>query len=339
MATRATGKRNKRWMGQVQKNGDRRTAYFRTKREALEWEAKQRAANWSITPYAPTLGKWAELYLSHVRKINVRRVIREKEFAFERLFRSVDKDCLVEDFGRMQAQRFLDSEFGQRTACAVNKTKVHLCAAWNWGVYYLEFPEPNPFAKIKPFPEDKKAQYTPPMKDFWAVYNVASSQHQAMLLLYLMTAARKTEIFSLRWRDVDFRAKEITLYTRKTKSKGLEPKTIPMTEACYNVLLEIHKGQQGAELVFICPVTGGQYSRNTRWLNKLCERAGVKRFGFHGIRRLSATYLAENGVPMVFVSRLLRHSTVSMTERYVNSTCNFRDSILCLDQAFKSGAV
>ena len=38
---------------------------------------------------------------------------------------------------------------------------------------------------------------------------------------------------------------------------------------------------------------GMGHSQLMQWLRRLCNRAGVDRFGFHGIRHLSASILAE----------------------------------------------
>ena len=54
----------------------------------------------------------------------------------------------------------------------------------------------------------------------------------------------------------------------------------------------------------------GQYSK--------LINTGVKRFGFHGIRHLTASLLAERNIPLVEIQHHLRHDHLSTTEKYIH---------------------
>ena len=73
-----------------------------------------------------------------------------------------------------------------------------------------------------------------------------------------------------------------------------------------------------ASLVFCDPATGGPFTARIQWLRRLCVRAGVERFGHHGIRHLCASILAARGVPLVEVQRHLRHENLTTTQRYIH---------------------
>ena len=55
------------------------------------------------------------------------------------------------------------------------------------------------------------------------------------------------------------------------------------------------------------------------WLKKLCAKAGVDQFGFHGIRHLFASILANRNVPLVEIQKMLRHGSITTTARYIHS--------------------
>ena len=61
------------------------------------------------------------------------------------------------------------------------------------------------------------------------------------------------------------------------------------------------------------------YLYRQHWLKKLCARAGVKQFGFHGIRHLFASILASKNVPLVEIQKMLRHGSIATTQRYIHS--------------------
>ena len=54
-------------------------------------------------------------------------------------------------------------------------------------------------------------------------------------------------------------------------------------------------------------------------MKKLCKRAGVKAFGWHAIRHLTAVILYKSGEPVSKIQKILRHQHPTTTERYVAS--------------------
>ena len=47
-----------------------------------------------------------------------------------------------------------------------------------------------------------------------------------------------------------------------------------------------------------------------------CRRAGIDNFHINDLRHTFASWLVREGVPLYVVSKLLRHSSIQMTERY-----------------------
>ena len=49
-----------------------------------------------------------------------------------------------------------------------------------------------------------------------------------------------------------------------------------------------------------------------------CKRAGIKNFRINDLRHTVASWLVMEGVSLYEVSKLLRHSSIKMTERYAH---------------------
>lgn len=49
-----------------------------------------------------------------------------------------------------------------------------------------------------------------------------------------------------------------------------------------------------------------------------CRRAGIENFRIHDLRHTFASSLVREGVSLYKVSKLLRHSSIQMTERYAH---------------------
>ncbi|MGR0479877.1 MAG: tyrosine-type recombinase/integrase [Candidatus Electronema sp. V4] len=69
------------------------------------------------------------------------------------------------------------------------------------------------------------------------------------------------------------------------------------------------------------------YFERSKWLPKLCRLAGVKEFGLHGIRHLSASILIRAKVSLLDVQTILRHTNLTTTQRYVHRLESVRKAI------------
>ena len=49
-----------------------------------------------------------------------------------------------------------------------------------------------------------------------------------------------------------------------------------------------------------------------------CKRAGIKDFRIHDLPHTCASWLVKNGTPLLEVRKLLRHASITMTERYAH---------------------
>lgn len=156
----------------------------------------------------------------------------------------------------------------------------------------------------------------------------------AAVLLCLYAGLRLGELCALRWTDIDFDGRILTVNrtvqrlavpgsAAKTILSETEPKsessrrTIPLTEE----LLEILSRFRG-ELPY---VFGGEKPMDPRTMQyrfkKLLKDAGIDDRTFHTLRHTFATNCVENGMDVKALSELLGHSDVKITlNRYVHPT-------------------
>ncbi len=272
--------------------------------------------------------------MTYSRQKFAQRTIEGKERAFRELLGFFGPKFDVRKITCKLAFDHLAAQAKQRTGAAANADRKDLRAGWAFGVKFLDFPEKNPFS-ISKFPQIKRKRYVPPKKDMQSVLNVAGPQDYAILTTMLHTAGRKNEILGLKWTDVDLENRKITLWTKKRAGGHTEPDDLPMTDVLHDCLTEYSK-------IRPCPASEYVFSRKngTRYLHKnhlmreLCAAAGVKKFTYHCIRHLSASMLAEAGVPLVVIQQILRHKSISTTSRYVHSLLGTQvnlDSALKLD--------
>ncbi|CAK8714702.1 hypothetical protein KKHLCK_03760 [Candidatus Electrothrix laxa] len=81
------------------------------------------------------------------------------------------------------------------------------------------------------------------------------------------------------------------------------------------------------EWAFLNPVTELPYASRQRWVPRLCKKAGVKEFGLHGIRHLSASILISNKVSLLDVQTILRHKNLTTTQGYIHRLEDVRSAV------------
>lgn len=133
---------------------------------------------------------------------------------------------------------------------------------------------------------------------------------RGIMLLALFTGMRKSEIFRLKWADIDFERNFIHL--RKTKSG--KKKEIPLNSQA-RAVLEAHP--RTSDYVF-AGKDGGQRVTIQVALRRIRTAAGLPPDfrPLHGLRHSFASRLVSAGVDLYTVSQLLTHASTTMTARY-----------------------
>lgn len=325
------------WIGQVRRDGRKFRSHFQTKSQAKKWEIEFHQAIGQDQPETtPTISlfDFATKYLDFSQTKYVMKTYKEKQSAFRSLFRSVSPDKPVSDLTKSDVLNHFTFLTKTRSGNSVNKDRKNLIAAWHWAQSYIEgFPGKNPF-QVERFPEKRHPRYIPTIEDFWKVYQQAESeQDRVMLQSYLYLAARRNEIFVLKREDIDLKRRKIRLYTRKRKDGALEFDWIPIADQLFSALkLHVEEVEPGS-WVFANPATGLPYFERGKWMRRLCKSAGVKPFGLHAIRHMTASILSEKNAPLIDIKTILRHRKITTTERYIHQLSSCRASLSFLPES------
>ncbi len=142
--------------------------------------------------------------------------------------------------------------------------------------------------------------------------------------LTLNTGCRKGELLNLKWSNVDFSTR--LLYLEQTKSG--EWQTVPVTEEARVVLLRRLRLREATcpetQFVFFHQadragaIVGDRVKDVRTSFVRACKQAGIEDFRIHDLRHTYASWLVMGGVSLYDVSKLLRHSSIKMTERYAH---------------------
>lgn len=147
----------------------------------------------------------------------------------------------------------------------------------------------------------------------------ASGIWYELVLLALQTGLRFGELIALRWKDIDFDRKILTVNRNIVRGIEGSPKSnksriVPLTNTLFTVLRE-RKSEN--EFIFYDsykkPLKYGNCKRN---LHKICAKAGLRKIGWHILRHSFASNLASQNNSIVAIKELLGHSDIKTTMRY-----------------------
>lgn len=136
--------------------------------------------------------------------------------------------------------------------------------------------------------------------------------------LLFATGIRRNSMVNLKVSDIDFDNSVISIKVTKNR----KPLLIPITNTLLNILKEFlkHRQAQNDDAYLFCNAYGQQFLDGT--LNKAMDfynhKRGVESTGLHKWRHTFAKQWILNGGNVVVLSRLLGHSSLQITQGYIN---------------------
>lgn len=138
------------------------------------------------------------------------------------------------------------------------------------------------------------------------------------ILIAVSTGMRRSEIAALRWQDVDFTRKEISVRNTINEggiNKGLQPVKTKLSERIIvmpdTLVNELNAMKRNSEFIL-----GKAYNPSYLWrkMREVILLNGMPETRFQDLRHAHATYLIMNNVPVKTVSERLGHYSTAFTQ-------------------------
>jgi integrase len=144
---------------------------------------------------------------------------------------------------------------------------------------------------------------------FNAVKQVGNPVISAYLQSLLLTGARRNELAGLRWRDVDFQWKSLTI---RDKVEG--ERTIPLTPYVEHLISRLPRRN---EFVFSSPTAAsGRLEEPRNPHNRALRVAALPPLSLHGLRRSFGTLSEWVEVPAGIVAQIMGHKPSAIAEKH-----------------------
>ena len=264
-----------------------------------------------------TLKEFCDEYLEYAKHNLSLKYVNSIEQAFKHLLtffspiRPVDYIKLI-DVEKFVLQIRSSAPSGYRVYVRTLKAAFNKAKGWS---YLTE----NPFEKLK-MPKVQKNVVTYISKaEVLQIVEMAETQlMKDVILTAFNTGMRLAEITNLRNTDVDTKSKMITVGNELFTTKSRKVRFVPINDVMLEILSRRIKDSSKGRFVFGkssgAAYTTDYFSKNFKATLRKTEIK--KNYCFHSLRHGFASHLAQQGVPLVTVSKLLGHSNISTTMIY-----------------------
>lgn len=222
------------WFARIEKEGIRWTpkkvgmteTRWRTRRDAKlgEAELRQRVEQYKTTQMSLDLLTLCNEYLKNAKTSHV----GHDTFALKkRLCKEIIEkwgNILCDEITVHMAQSYLLDRAEKVSNNSFNVYRQEGKRLFTWAIKQELLPRDarNPLAEVEKKRHEKRAPRPAAIQHVVKAYMVATPEQKELLLTYLITGARKSEILQWEWADIDFNNKIYALKTRKSGTGELK---------------------------------------------------------------------------------------------------------------------
>lgn len=320
-----------RYRVQVRLQGRAISSTFATKAAARQWatqvESGIQRTHRTTAVVQVTLGELLQRYrrevLPHKRRGTQANQTHHLDFWTEALGLWPMADVTPARLGACR-----DALAQERSAGTVNgylRTVSHACnvAVNEWG-----WLEQNPLRRVRLLPEPRgRVRYLTDVErpKLLAACQASSNRHlYPLVMLALATGARKMELLSLIWEQLDIGCGMMTLL----ETKNGQCRSVPLVQPALDVMRD-HAKVIRIDSPLVFPRQDGRRPVDVRhaW-RKALRQAEIEDFRFHDLRHTAASYLAMSGATLADIADILGHQSLHMTRRYAHLTESHVRSVL-----------
>ena len=268
--------------------------------------AKNEYLPWSETNHSPS---------HHVAQESILRTQILPHFGEHQLGDITTK--MMEDF--VTLRRRSKSRRGNKVkAATVNRAiaclKILFRKAQEWDML-----ERSPAGGVKMLKETPNPPRLLEPQEVSSLIETMPDHQRALVMCVVYAGLRRSELFQLRWTDVDFRGLEINVVSREgQRTKSGKSRRIPMSPILAEALRR-HPRHLTSPYVFCNPKKGQPYDNIDKSLGSAASRAGIEDgVKLHQLRHCFLSYSQMQGVDPRTAQKWAGHSSLATTLKYLH---------------------
>jgi integrase len=234
---------------------------------------------WQFNTY---LASWRDRKLGEIRRVDVRDLHAK----------------IGESHGKITANRLIQC----------------LRTFFNWALKSELWSGENPARGISLYPESSRTRFVQPdelPKLFKALSEENNLDLRDFVLLALFTGARRSNVFAMRWEQLDLKRGLWSIPHPKNRM----PYIVPLTDEALEILKQ-RRVFGSPEWVFPSGGQAGHIGDVKRSWRQLLKRAQINSLRIHDLRRTLGSWQAGVGVSLPIIGKTLGHQSSDATEIY-----------------------
>ena len=265
----------------------------------------------NIITFSQLFSDYLERYASlHKGKRTIEEDNRRYKLYMKTLYTQHIQSIVKNDI--MKLHNKLANEISKVTA---NRVLSLIGAIFNvaigWGYKLI-----NPTARIKKFSEISRDRFVKEseMARFLESVDCEESQYiKDYVLISLLTGARRSNILSMKWKDIDLEQEMWTI--NASESKNNHANIVYLSGEVINIL-QLRKRLSISHFVFPSHGKTGHLMEPRRGWERILKRAGISNLRLHDLRRTFGSYQAMNNTSMHIIGKTLNHKSQGATTVY-----------------------
>ena len=329
-------KRGEKWSVDVYlPNGKRYRKTVGSKKKAQEEERRLIAeivmGTWAQRDEDITFSELLKEYYKYSKATKAKSTHRNDEYRIDAHLKKYFGKYLLRDITPKMIDSYKAKRIGDRrpdnkaSNNTINHELVCLSHIFKMAVRW-EYVNRNPVASVEKLKVAKRIPRFLSVEEIHKLLDACSDSYiYPIVMTAIHTGMRKSELFNLRWSDVDFKKREINIQPKKDwHTKNYKPRKAFMTPALYETLKkhrELHI-RNGIRSDYVFTYRGKRIKNDIRRsLAKAVKKAGLREDGqpnvtLHTMRHTQASQLAMAGVPMRYIQELMGHQSFETTLQY-----------------------
>jgi integrase len=205
----------------------------------------------------------------------------------------------------------MGEEDGKYTA---NRVLAYIGAIYNKMISW-DWEGTNPTIGIEKFKEQKRDRFI--LQDELGKFMDAlkmelNKDMRDLFTICLFTGARKSNVLSMRWEDIDFNLNE----WRIPDTKNGDPLRVPLIGLALEILNHRIHLKETSPWVFPAKSKSGHIKNPKKAWIRILKQAGLTNLRIHDLRRTCASYQAINGSSLTIIGKSLGHKSPQSTAVY-----------------------
>lgn len=207
-----------------------------------------------------------------------------------------------------------------RSGATANRIITVVSSVFTFCIKHDYYAGTNPCSGIKKFSTSSRDRFLSKeeLSSFFEAIEQEEDLFKHFFQMLLFTGARKGNVLSMKWADIDFSLRRWRIPDSQTKNK--EVNIVVLSDEVINLLLERKEANSKNEppSLYVFPGVGknGYLDDPKRAFNRIRKRMGKDDIRMHDLRRTLGSYMAISGASIPIIGKALNHKSQISTAIY-----------------------